>query len=157
MNTHTEEIHILYSHLQLSSYLSIFTFFVSLRILRTKLMISVGGWYKYTFWRDGDIQFSDFSCSVMSNSLQPHGLQNIRPEFYRTPSQIPGVYSNSCPLSWWCHPTISSSVVPSPPAFNLSQHQSLLKWVSSSHQMTKFLEFQLQDQSFQWIFRNDFL
>ena len=46
---------------------------------------------------------------------------------------------------------------PSPPAFNLSQHQSLLQWVSSLHQMAKILEFQLQHQSFQWIFRTDFL
>ena len=46
---------------------------------------------------------------------------------------------------------------PSPPAFNLSQHQSLFKWVSSSHQVAKALEFQLQHQSFQWIFRTDFL
>ena len=46
---------------------------------------------------------------------------------------------------------------PSPPAFNLSQNQSLFKWVSSSHQVAKVLEFQLQHQSFQWIFRTDFL
>ena len=46
---------------------------------------------------------------------------------------------------------------PSPPAFNLSQHQGLFKWVSSSHQVVKVLEFQLQHQSFQWIFRTDFL
>ena len=46
---------------------------------------------------------------------------------------------------------------PSPPAFNLSQHQGLFKWVSSSHQVAKGLEFQLQHQSFQWIFRTDFL
>ena len=46
---------------------------------------------------------------------------------------------------------------PSRPAFNLSQHQGLFKWVSSSHQVTKVLEFQLQHQSFQWIFRTDFL
>ena len=46
---------------------------------------------------------------------------------------------------------------PSPPAFNLSQHQSLFQWVSSLHQVTKVLEFQLQHQSFPWIFRNDFL
>ena len=46
---------------------------------------------------------------------------------------------------------------PSPPAFNLSQHQGLLKWVSSSHQVAKVLEFQLQHQSFQWLFRTDFL
>ena len=46
---------------------------------------------------------------------------------------------------------------PSPPAFNLSQHQGLFQWVNSSHQATKVLEFQLQHQSFQWIFRTDFL
>ena len=49
-----------------------------------------------------------FSCSVMSHSLRPHGLQHARPP---CPSPTPGVYSNSCPLSWWCHPTISSSVI----------------------------------------------
>ena len=46
---------------------------------------------------------------------------------------------------------------PSPPAFNLSQHQVLFQWVSSSHQVTKVLVLQLQHQSFQWIFRTDFL
>ena len=44
---------------------------------------------------------------------------------------------------------------PSPPAFNLSQHQGLFKWVNSSHQVAKVLEFRLQHQSFQWIFEND--
>ena len=64
---------------------------------------------------------------------------------------------NSCPSSQWCHPTISSSVVPSPPAFNLSQHLGLFQWVRSSHQVAKVLEFQLQHQSFQWTPRTDFL
>ena len=50
------------------------------------------------------------------------------------------------------HPLLS----PSPPTFNLSQHQGLFKWVSSSHQVAKVLEFQLQHQSFQWIFRISF-
>ena len=50
-----------------------------------------------------------FSHSVMSNSLWPHGLQHARPP---CPSPTPGVYSHSCPLSWWCHPTNSSSVIP---------------------------------------------
>ena len=50
-----------------------------------------------------------FSCSVVSNSLWPHGLQHARPPY---PSPTPGVYSDSCPLSQWCQPTISSSVVP---------------------------------------------
>ena len=49
-----------------------------------------------------------FSRSVVSDSLQPHRLQHARPP---CPSPTPGVYSNSCPLSWWCHPTISSSVL----------------------------------------------
>ena len=79
-----------------------------------------------------------FSCSVMSDSLQAHGLQHARPP---CPSPIPGVYSNSYPLSRWCHPTISSSVIPSPPAFNLSQHQGLFQWVSSSHQVAKVWNF----------------
>jgi len=46
---------------------------------------------------------------------------------------------------------------PSPPTFNHSQHQGLFQWVSSSHQVPKVLKFQLQHQSFQWIFRTDFL
>ena len=50
-----------------------------------------------------------FSCSVVSDSLRPDGLQYARPP---CPSPTPGVYSNSCPLSQWCHPTISSSVIP---------------------------------------------
>ena len=54
-------------------------------------------------------KFSQFSCSVMSDSLRPQGLQHARPP---CPLPTPRVYSNSCPLSWWCHPTISSSVVP---------------------------------------------
>ena len=50
-----------------------------------------------------------FSCSVVSDSLRPHGLQHARPP---CPSPTPGTYSNSCPLSQWCHPAISSSVIP---------------------------------------------
>ena len=62
-----------------------------------------------------------FSRSVVSDSLQPRGKgKHTR---LPCPSPTPRAYSNSCPSGWWCHPTISSSVVPSPPAFNLSQHQ----------------------------------
>ena len=50
-----------------------------------------------------------FSCSVVSNSLRPHGLQHTRPS---CPSPTPGAYSNSCPSCQRCHPTISSSAVP---------------------------------------------
>ena len=56
--------------------------------------------------QEGSVQFSR---SVVSDSLQPHGLQHTRPP---CPSPTPGVYSNSCPLSRWCYQTISSSVVP---------------------------------------------
>ena len=65
-----------------------------------------------------------FSSSVVSDSLRPHGLQHARPPY---PSPTPGVYSNSCPLSRWCHPTTSSSVIPLS-SFNLSQYQGLFKW-----------------------------
>ena len=59
----------------------------------------------------GLLEFSSvqFSYSIVSNSLQPHGLQHAR---FPCPSPTPGVYSNSCLLSQWCHPNISSSVIP---------------------------------------------
>ena len=60
----------------------------------------------FTTWTTSSDQFSHL---VMSDSLRPHELQHARPP---CPSPMPGVYSNSCPLSQWCHPTISSSVVP---------------------------------------------
>ena len=66
-------------------------------------------------------QLSSVSCSVMPNSLWPHGLQHARPP---SPSAPPGVYSNSCPPGRWCHPTISSSCLQSFPAsgsFPMSQ------------------------------------
>ena len=60
----------------------------------------------FTIWATNSVQFSP---SAVSNSLQPHGLQHARPP---CPSPTPRVYSNSCPLSWWCNLTISSSAVP---------------------------------------------
>ena len=63
-----------------------------------------------------------FSHSVVSDSLRSHGLQHSR---LPCPSPTPGACSNSCSSSQWCQPTISSSVIPSPPTFNFSQHQSL--------------------------------
>ena len=53
------------------------------------------------------VQFSPVSQLCLT--LQPHGLMHARPP---CPSPTPGVYPNSCPLSWWCHPTISSSIIP---------------------------------------------
>ena len=91
-----------------------------------------------------------FSNLMVSNSLRPHGLQHTR---LPCPSPTPGACSNSCPLSRWCHPNISFSVILSPPAFNLSQTQGIFQWLSSTYQVAKVLEFQLQHQCFQWIFK----
>ena len=81
-----------------------------------------------------------FSHSEVSDSLWPHGLQHAR---LPCPLPTPRVYSNSCPLIQWWHPSHPLSS-PSPPTFNLSQHQGLFYWVSSLHQVAKVLEFQLQ-------------
>ena len=60
------------------------------------------------FKKGGGLSSGQFSCSVMSNSLQPHGLQNAR--FCCSPP-TPGACSNTCPLSQWCHPIIPFTVV----------------------------------------------
>ena len=87
------------------------------------------------------IQSVQFSHLVMSDSLWLHELQHARPPCL---SATPRVHPNSCPLSRWCHPAISSSVVPfSFCPRNPSQHQSLFQWVNSSHELAKVLEFQL--------------
>ena len=108
----------------------------------------------FVLGREAMTNVSSFSHSVVSNSLWPHGLKHAR---LPCPSPTPGACSNSCPSSQWpiqpSHPLSS----PFPPTVNLSQHQSLFQWVSSLHQVAKVLEFQLQHQSFQWIFRTDFL
>ena len=83
------------------------------------------------------------SRSVMSDSLWPHGLQHAR---LPCPSPTPGTCSNLCPLSQWCHPTISSSFIPFYSCLQSSQHQGLFQWISSSHQVSKVLEFQFQHQ-----------
>ena len=79
-----------------------------------------------------------FTHLVVSNSLRPHGLQHTR---LPCPSPSSGACSNSCPVSWWCHPTISSSVTPLLLLLCHSQHQGLFQWVSSSHQGAKVLSF----------------
>ena len=109
--------------------------------------------YSYHVVHDISSTSVQFSFSVMCDSLRPHGLQHAR---LPCPSPAPRACPNSCPLTQWCHPTTSSSVVPSPPTFSLSQHHGLFQWASSSHPVAKVLEFQLQYLSFQWIFRTDF-
>ena len=79
-------------HVNLLCFFSSFYNIVFLYRLRTGLKISV-----------------QFSRSVLSDSLQLHGLQHAR---LPCPSPTPGACSNSCPSNWWCHPTISSSVIP---------------------------------------------
>ena len=81
-----------------------------------------------------------FSRSVVFDSLQPHESQHARPPW---PSPTHGVHLNSCPSSRWCHPAISSSVVPFSFCPNPSQHQSLFQWVNSLHEVAEVLEFQL--------------
>ena len=97
-----------------------------------------------------------FSRSVVSDSLQPHELQHTRPP---CPSPTPRVHPNSCPLSWWCHPTISFSIVPfsscpqSFPASGSFQMSQLFAWggqrigVSAS---TSVLQMNTQDWSLEW-------
>ena len=75
-----------------------------------------------------------FSRSVVSDSLRPHELQYARPP---CPSQTLGVDSNSCPSSWWCHPAISSSVVPFSSCPQSFQASGLFQWVSSLQQVAK--------------------
>ena len=97
-------------------------------------------------WTDG-LSSVQFSCSVTFDSLQPHGLQHTR---LPCPSPIPGAYLN---YVHWVGDAIQPShplSSPSPPAFNLSQYQSLFKWVISLHQ-AKVLQYQHQHQSFQWM------
>ena len=98
------------------------------------------------------LNWESVSHSVVSDSLRPHGRQHTR---LPCPSPIPRVCSNSCPSSRWCHPAISPLLSPSPPALNLPQHQGLFWWVSSSNQLAKVVEFQFQNQAFQWIFIQD--
>ena len=116
-------------------------------------------WWKITANYKQIFQVNDFSALKKIFFLiggflpgESHGLQHSR---LPCPSPTPGAYSNSYPSSWWCYQTISPSVIPSPLTFNLSQNQGLFQWVSSLHQVTKVLEFQLQHQSFQWIFKTE--
>ena len=86
-------------------------------------------------------------CDPMDSSMPGFHVHHQLPELIQTHVHWVGdAIQPSHPLS-----------SPSPPAFNLSQHQGIFQWVSSSHQVANILEFQLQHQSFQWIFKTDFL
>ena len=84
------------------------------------------------------------TCYLVAKScpaLWPRGLQHARLPY---PFLSPRAFSNACPLSWWCHPTISSSVVPFS-SCSQSFPQGLFQWVSSLHQVAKVLKLQHQD------------
>ena len=85
------------------------------------------------------VQFSQFSRSVVSDSLRPHESQHARPP---CPSPTPRVYPNSCPSSRWCHPAISSSVVPFSSCPQSLPASGSFPIVNSSHDVAKVLEFQ---------------
>ena len=92
------------------------------------------------------LQFSSVaqSCPTLCNPM--NCMQHARPP---CPSPTPGVHPNPCPWSWWCHPTISSSVVPFSSCPQSFQASGSFQMLSSSYQVAKALEFQLQHQSFQ--------
>ena len=75
------------------------------------LTVALCSWRKLRLFHIRHKIFSSvqFSCSIVSNSLRPHEPQHARPPW---PSPIPRLHPNPCPLSQWCHPTISSSVIP---------------------------------------------
>ena len=100
---------------------------------------------------DSSVQFNR---SFMSHSLRPHGLQHARPP---CPSPTPGVYSDSCPLSQWCHPTISSYVVPFSACPQSIPALGSFQMSQSLHHVANILEFQIQHQSFQGTLRADLL
>ena len=80
------------------------------------------------------VPFSQFTRSVMSDSLQPHGLQHAR---LPCPSPTSRVCSNSCPSGRWCHPAISSSVVPFSSCLQSLPASGSFQWVNSSHEVAK--------------------
>ena len=109
---------------------------------------------KLSFWLGWETQSSvQFSHSFVSVSLWFQGLQHARLPW---PSPTPRACTNSCPLSRWCHPIILSSVVPF--SFWLQSFPASGSFPMSqfSLQVAKVLEFQLQHQCFQWIFRANF-
>ena len=109
-------------------------------------------WHIYVCTWMCSLQFGSVAQSCLT--MRPHGLQHAR---LPCPSPAPRVYPTHV---HWVGDAIQPSHLlssPSPPAFNLSQHQGPFKWVSSLHQVAKVLEFQLQHQSSQWLFRTDFL
>ena len=115
--------------------------------------MSIHSLIDYWEWEADSVQFS---CSVVSNSLQPHEPQHTR---LPCPSPTPTVYPNSCPLSQWGHPTISSSVVPfstcpqtfpASGSFRMSQFFVSGGWSIGVSASTSVLPMNTQDWSLGW-------
>ena len=100
-----------------------------------------------------------FCCSLVSQSCPTlcNPMDCITPGFPVHHQLLELAQIHVHQVSPWCHPTISSSVTPFSSCFQSFSASGLFKWVSSSHQVTKVLELQLQHQSRLWIFRVDFL
>ena len=121
--------------------------FPSLRLAEIKKISKDVGKWAHSFQFSSVTQSCLTLCDPMNRSTPGLPVHHQLLEFTQT--HVHWV-SDTIQLS---HPLSS----PSPPALNLSQHQGLFKWVSSSHQVAKLLEFHLQHQSFQWTPRTDFL
>ena len=116
--------------------------------VKTIIKDLTGGTHRGRFKSISSVQsLSPTLCDHMNCSMPGLPANRQLPEFTQTHvHRVSDAIQTSHPLS-----------SPSPPAFNLSQHQGLFKWVSSLHQVAKVLEFQLQHQSFQWTPRTDLL
>ena len=118
--------------------------------VQTEVQVRIG---KMTSEKELSVQFSSVAqlcltlCNPMDCSTPGLPVLHRLPEFAQTHVHwVKDAIQPSHPLSCSC-----------PPPFNLSQHQGLFQWISSLHHVAKVLELQLQHQSFQWIFRTDFL
>ena len=89
-----------------------------------------------------------YCCSVTTSGLTLWSPMNCSLPDFPVFHYLREFAQTHVPVSQWCHPTISSTVVPFPLAFNLSQHQGLFQWISVLHHVAKVLKLQLQQQSF---------
>ena len=165
MRTH---IQILDHNIPVNVLYGVWKFWLKYQIFLNKIPKALGHW-KLKLFRKSILLFNSiifknllfcigilllFSRSAMSDSLQPHGLQNARLLYPLTSS---GVFSNARPLSWWCHPTISSSLTTffsCPQSFPASGSFPMSLLFASGGQS---IGASASHQSFQWIFRTDFL
>ena len=150
--THIKIYLCIHNHICLLVFMS-WVFKNNLKESKVVFPVVMYGYESWTIKKFSSVQFSSVAqscptlCNPMNCSTPGLPVHHQLPEFTQT--HVHWVSDAIQPS----HPLLS----PSPPTFNLSQHQGLFKWVSSSHQVARVSEFQLQHQSFQWIFRTDFL